>query len=129
MIVLDTSAAIDFLLQTRSARQIEGALRDEDVRAPVHLDVEVFATLRRLVHARTLPLVDAVAALEELRRMLVTRHAIGGMVFEAMTLRDRFGGHDVFFAILARQLGATLVTSDARLARAAEGYVRVRAFL
>lgn len=74
-------------------------------------------------------LTDAVAALEDLRRILVTRHMIGGMVFEAMALRDRFGPHDVFFAILARQLGATLVTTDARLARAAEGYVRVRAFV
>lgn len=78
---------------------------------------------------RRVALLDAVTALEQLRRVLVTRHAVGGMVFEAMALRDRFGGHDVFFAILARQLGATLVTSDARLARAAEGYVKVRAFL
>ena len=85
--------------------------------------------LRRLVLARSVPLVDAVTALEELRRMLVTRHAIGGMVFEAMALRDRFGARDVFFAILARQLGATLLTSDDQLARAAEGYVRLRAFL
>ena len=61
--------------------------------------------------------------------MLLTRHAVGGMVLEAMALRDRFGGHDVFFVILARQLGATLVTTDARLAQAAEGIVRVRPFV
>lgn len=117
------------MLQTRSADRIQAALRDEDIRAPVHLDAEVFTALRRLVRTQSVALADAVTALEELRRLLVTRHTIGGMVFEAMALRDRFGGHDVFFAILARQLEATLVTSDARLARAAEGYVRVRAFL
>ncbi|HEY6959310.1 MAG TPA: type II toxin-antitoxin system VapC family toxin [Candidatus Limnocylindria bacterium] len=126
---MDASAALDLVLQARASKGIEAALQDEDIRAPVHLDAEVFKALRRLVRTERLPLADAMVALDDLRRLLVTRHAIGGMVFEAMALRDRFGGHDVFFAILARQLGATLVTSDARLARAAEGYVRVRAFL
>lgn len=95
----------------------------------MHFDAEAFAALRRAVLTGRLSLVAAVEALDDLRHVVVTRHAITGMLPEAMALRDRFGAHDVFFAILARRLDATLVTSDARLARAAEGYVRVRAFV
>lgn len=129
MIVLDTSAAVHVALHARHGEAIEDALRAEDIRVPAHFDAEAFSALRRGVLTRRVPLDRALAALDELRRLVAARHAIGGMLFEAMALRDRFGARDVFFAILARQLDATLITSDARLARAAEGYVRVRAFL
>lgn len=128
MIVLDSSAAVQLVLRAPNAGDIGAALEGEDVRLPVHFDAEVFAALRRAVVGGRISVPSAIDALDDLRHLVATRHAIGGMVYEAMALRDRFGGHDAFFAILARQLGATLVTSDARLARAAEGYVRVRTF-
>lgn len=95
----------------------------------MHFDAEAFSALRRAVLGRRISLISALDALDDLRHIVATRHAITGMLPEAMALRDRFGGDDVFFAILARQLDATLVTSDERLARAAAGYVDVRAIL
>jgi len=93
---------------------------------PAHFDAEVFSAIRReLLNAR-ISLPQAFAALDETQRMVATRHAIVGMLPDALVLRDRFGGHDVFFAILATRLGATLVTADRRFARAAEGYVAVQ---
>lgn len=89
----------------------------------------MLATLRREVLNHRIELARALSALREVQQMVATRHAVTPMLFEALALRDRFGAHDALFVILARQLDATLVTSDARLARAAEGYVRVRAFV
>jgi len=59
-------------------------------------------------------------------RLVAERVSLLPLYAEAFTLRDRFGPADVFYAVLARSLSATLVTSDAGLARAARGYVDVR---
>ena len=48
MIVLDASAAIDWLLQTSSGRRIEKRTHRETLHAPQLLDLEVTQVLRRL---------------------------------------------------------------------------------
>lgn len=59
-------------------------------------------------------------------RLVAERVSLLPLYAEAFGVRDRFGPADVFYAVLARSLSATLVTSDAGLARAARGYVDVR---
>ncbi len=54
-------------------------------------------------------------------RVALTPHAIG-----AFALRDRFSAGDVWYALLALELGATLVTCDLGQANAGEGIVPVR---
>jgi len=51
VIVLDASAAIDWLLQTAAGQQIENRIysRGESLHAPHLLDLEVAQVLRRLV--------------------------------------------------------------------------------
>ena len=51
MIVLDASAAVDWLLQTSAGRQIEERIyaRNDSLHAPHLLDLEVAQVLRRLV--------------------------------------------------------------------------------
>ncbi len=93
---------------------------------PAHFDAEVYASLRRDVLRGRVPLPRAFAMLHELGSMLVTRHAVAGSLVDAMALRDRFGSHDVFYALLARRLGAMLVTCDGPLSRAAAGFCAVR---
>ncbi len=116
------------MLRSPSAAPIGRLIEQEVLHVPAHFDAEILAALRREVLSRRVALDTALRALLEVQQLVATRHAITGMLLDAMALRDRFGGHDVFFALLARQLDATLVTSDRRLAGAAEGYVRVRFF-
>lgn len=54
------------------------------------------------------------------------RVALAPQAVPAFALRDRFSAGDVWYALLARELGATLVTCDRGLANAAEGFVPVR---
>lgn len=65
------------------------------------------------------------SAVHRLVRLTAGRVALVPLLAEALLVRDRFGANDVFYAVLARSLGATLVTSDAGLARAAGGYCAV----
>lgn len=116
---------MNLVLSAPPARQIAAVLKGEDVHLPAHFDAEVFAAVRREVLRSRVPVARALVALDEAERLIATRHSIAGMLVEALALRDRFGGHDVFFAILARRLGARLVTCDGRFARAARGYVPV----
>jgi predicted nucleic acid-binding protein len=108
-----------------AVQRIESALRREDVHLPAHFDAEVYSALRRLVLTSRISVETGLVALADIERLIATRHSVAGMLLEALALRDRFGGHDVFFAILARRLGARLVTCDERFARAARGYVPV----
>ena len=92
---------------------------------PVHFDAEVFGAIRGLTHRREIVLDEGVAALFRLRTLRLQRVAILPLVAEAFALRDRFAAYDSFYAIVARLSGATLVTCDRGLARAAEGYCAV----
>jgi predicted nucleic acid-binding protein len=94
-------------------------------RVPVHFDAEVFAAIRGMTGRREIVLDDALAALYRLRTLRLQRVAIVPLVGEAFALRDRFGAHDAFYAIVARSSSAALVTCDRRLARAADGYCDV----
>jgi predicted nucleic acid-binding protein len=91
----------------------------------VHFDAEVFAAIRGLAQRREILVDDARVALFRLRTLRLERVAIVPLVGEAFALRDRFAAHDVFYAIVARLSGATLVTCDRGLARAAKDYCDV----
>ena len=93
---------------------------------PAHFDAEVFAAVRSLLRRRAVGVDRAGLALLRNTRLVAQRMPLLPLYPEAFNVRDRFGLGDVFYAVLARALSATLVTSDAPLARAARGYVEVR---
>lgn len=126
MIVLDASAGVEVLLQRPSAAEIAAALQGDEVKVPAHFDAEIFAAVRRLVRRGLIDIGRAELALADGVRLSAERVALAPLVAEAFALRDRFGASDVFYAVLARDRAATLITSDAALARAATGYVEVR---
>ena len=126
MIVLDASAAVELLVaRSRAAASVATVLRNELPRVPVHFDAEVFAAIRGLTRRREIVIDDALASLFRLRTLRLQRVAIVPLVAEAFALRDRFAAHDAFYAIVANLSGATLVTCDRGLARAATGYCKV----
>jgi predicted nucleic acid-binding protein len=121
--VLDTSAALDYLLGEGVAREVGGLLSETaPAAAPQLLVFEVLAVMRREVArggvtaAAARALVDDVGDLPiELFPMLPLR----GRAFE---LRENLTAGDALFVALAEALGEPLVTKDRGLARAATAH-------
>ena len=111
--------------RSRAGTSVAAALRNELPRVPLHFDAEVFAAVRGMTRRREIVIDDALAVLYRLRTLRLQRVAIVPLVGEAFALRDRFAAYDAFYAVVARLSGATLVTCDRGLARAAKGYCKV----
>jgi predicted nucleic acid-binding protein len=121
VIVLDASAAVDWLLQTAAAQRIESRIfsRNQSLHAPELLDLEVAQVLRRLVREGTLPTSRAAAAIQDLLDLRITRYPHSLLLPRIWQLRHNLSAYDAAYVVLAEKLGATLLTRDARLASAA----------
>lgn len=120
MIVLDASVVVEILLRTADASRIEDRVlgAGEPLHAPHLLDVEVAHVLRRYVLAGELTARRAAPALELLAAMPLIRHSHTMLLPRIWGLRENLTAYDAAYVVLAEGLGATLVTRDARLARA-----------
>jgi predicted nucleic acid-binding protein len=130
VIVLDASAAIDWLLQTAAGQQIEKRIysRSESLHAPHLLDLEVAQVLRRLVREAAISAQRADQALQDLLSLRVTRYPHFVFLPQIWRLRHNLSAYDAAYVILAEKLGATLITRDARLAGAAVRGVSIEVF-
>lgn len=119
--VVDASAFIDFLLHgPRVAEvQVEMTDPDRDIHVPALCDVEVVAALRRGMQAGALDEAPAFQALRSYLDYPLTKHGHGPLLARALTLRANFTAYDATYVALAELLGAALLTTDDRLARAA----------
>ena len=119
MIVLDASAAVDFLLAIGASDRIERrvSLPDETLHAPHLLDVEVARALRRLTLRGDVTASRAADALDDLADLRVTRYPHGPLLRRAWQLRPSVSMFDAVYIALAEALEAALITSDAKLAR------------
>lgn len=123
--MLDASAAIELVLGRAAAQAVSALLSDEVLRVPVHFDAEVYGGIRRMIRRGELPETKALEGLYAVRRLRLQRVAIVPLVAQVFALRDRFAAYDAFYAVVARLSGATLVTCDRGMARAAKGYCKV----
>jgi predicted nucleic acid-binding protein len=120
VIVLDASAAVESLLGTAAGLEVAATIdRHETPTTPANFDAEVYGALRRLYLRRVIPRGRAVDAIASLRTFPASRVPIQPMVEAAALYIDRFGSHDVFYALLALYAQCPLLTCDASLARAA----------
>ena len=130
MIVLDASAAVDWLLQTPAGQRIENRIysRKETLHAPHLLDVEVTQVLRRLVRQGVVPAHRAEEAVRDLADLRITRY--GHFVFlpRIWQMRHNFSAYDAAYIVLGESLGAALVTRDGRLAAASGRAAQVELF-
>lgn len=101
-------------------------MRGETIRVPAHFDQEVFSVVRRALRRGVIDASRAEGALLQTARLVAERVPLAPLLAEAYALRDRFSAGDVFYVVVARRAGATLLTSDASLARAASEYAQVR---
>jgi predicted nucleic acid-binding protein len=118
MIVLDASAAIDWLLQTSAGGRIEARvyLHGESLHSPHLLDLEVTEVVRRLSGEGVISSPRADQAIEDLQDLPVTRYPHFVFIPRIWQLRHNLSAYDAAYVALAEELDATLVTRDARLA-------------
>ena len=120
MIVLDASAAVDWLLQTSAGQRIEKRIYvpNESLHAPHLLDLEVTQVLRRLVREGAVSAHRAEAAVRDLLDLRITRYPHFLLLPEIWRRRNNISAYDAAYVVLAENLGAVLVTRDGRLASA-----------
>jgi predicted nucleic acid-binding protein len=130
VIVLDASAAIDWLLQTPVGQQIESRIfsRGESLHAPHLLDLEIAQVLRKLVRESVVTAQREDQALQDLLSLRVTRYPHFIFLPQIWQLRHNFSAYDAAYLTLAEKLGATLITRDARLASAPARGVSIELF-
>jgi predicted nucleic acid-binding protein len=120
MIVLDTSAAIDWLLRTAAGQRIEQRIyARQDTLHTVHLlDVEFVQVLRRLVRQGTLTPKRAEEAIQDLAALRITRYPPVLLLQRIWRLRQNLTANDAAYVALAEKLRAPLITRDHRIAAA-----------
>ena len=117
MIVLDTSAAFEFLADTNIGRRIAARLgRETEVHAPYLIDVELVQVLRRQVRLNILSTARAARLLEDFEAMRIVRYEHLFLVPRIWELRFNFTAYDACYLALTEALGATLLTRDEALA-------------
>jgi predicted nucleic acid-binding protein len=118
VIVLDGAGVVDYLAGREYGPWIEAQLiADGDVHVPHLLDIEVANALRGLVAGDRLSQRDARRALDDFADLELARYPHTPFLERVWQLRTHVTAYDAMYVALAEVLDATLVTTDARLAR------------
>jgi len=118
MLVVDASCLYEVLVGPPLGEQIRGRLAsDPDQVAPQLIDVEVLSVIRRDLLLGRLDATAGDQAVEDLRDWPGERFGHRRLLERAWELRATVRGWDAMYVVLAEGLGATLVTTDARLGR------------
>jgi predicted nucleic acid-binding protein len=130
VIVLDASAAIDWLLLTAPGLRIENRIysRGESLHAPHLLDLEVAHVLRRQVREITISAQRADQVIQDLLKLRLTRYPHFVFLAHIWQLRHNLSAYDAAYVALAEELGATLLTRDAHLASATASKAKIELF-
>jgi len=120
VIVIDASAAVEWLLHSSAGWRIEKRIYagTDSLHAPHVLDLEVAHTLRRLVRESALTAARAEEALTDLLVLRVLRHPHSSFLPRIWQLRHNLSAYDAAYVALAERLDAALLTRDTRLAAA-----------
>lgn len=120
MIVLDASAAVDWLLETSAGQRIETRIysRKESLHGPHLLEIEVAQVLRHLVRQRTVASRRADEAIDDLMDLPMTRYPHAVLLPRVWQLRHALSAYDALYVALAEVLDAPLLTRDGRIASA-----------
>jgi predicted nucleic acid-binding protein len=120
LIVVDASAAVEILTNTHNGVAALKAMRARlPVVVPASFDGEAFNGLRRLAARRAIAHLALLEAIDLLAIFDAERVDIRSSLRAAVRLIENFGGHDVFYVLLAIDRGCPLLTCDLGLARAA----------
>jgi predicted nucleic acid-binding protein len=120
VIILDASAAIEWLLRTQTGIKVDKRIFSPQVplHAPHLLDVEVAQVLRRYVRDRTITPQRGQEALEDLGDLPLNRYPHDFLIPRVWELRATLTAYDAIYVALAELLDAPLLTCDGRIASA-----------
>jgi predicted nucleic acid-binding protein len=127
VIVLDASVMVDLLTkEAPETAHIRARLaRELEVHAPHLVDVEVTHALRGLVLRDRLAAARARRAIRRFAILPLVRWSQTPLLSRVFALHDQLTAYDATYVALAEGLGATLLTRDARMARAAGHRARI----
>ena len=130
MIVLDASAAVEWLLQTTAGQRIENRIysKSETLHSPQLLDLEIIQVLRRLVLKKVITESRADEAIHDLVDLRMHRYPHLPFLGRIWQLRHTVSSYDAAYIVLAEMLGAPLITRDGRLASASGHRASVELF-
>jgi predicted nucleic acid-binding protein len=120
MIVLDASAAVEVLLLTPAGLTLGARIfgSAENLHAPDLLDIEVVQIVRRYERIGDLSASRGQDVVEDLFDLPIERYSHRPLLPRIWELRRNLTAYDAAYVALAEALDATLITRDARLARA-----------
>jgi predicted nucleic acid-binding protein len=126
VIVIESSAVVDALVDDPANPELLALIADSDLHAPSLLDYEVASALRG--HALGGKLADAQLddATEDFTALRIERYPLSTMMRDVLKLRDNFTMYDAAYVVLAQALRLPLVTADAKLTEACRLGVNVR---
>jgi predicted nucleic acid-binding protein len=118
VIVLDASAAVEWLLRTENGERVGERLADPAItlHAPHLLSVEVAQVLRRIERTEEISTARATSALEDLADLDINLYEHELLLPRIWQLRNNLTAYDAAYVALAETLGAPLLTFDRRLA-------------
>lgn len=120
VIVLDASAAIEWLFQSPAGSKVERRIfsPSESLHAPHLLDVEIAQVLRRYARDKTITAQRGQEALEDLADLPLVRYPHDFLIPRIWELRATLTAYDAAYVALAELLDATLLTCDRKIASA-----------
>jgi predicted nucleic acid-binding protein len=127
VIVLDASAAVEILLQSKVGASLAVRLLspESSLHAPYLLDIEVAQVLRRFVLRGEVQPVRAQQALKVLANFPIERYSHETLLPRIWALRQNLTAYDAAYVALTEMLGATLLTRDGRISRASGHSARI----
>lgn len=120
MIVLDASAAIEWLIKGSAGIKVDRRLFSLPVtlHVPHLLDVEIAQVLRRYVRERIITTSRGEEALQDLHDLPLNRYPHDILMPRVWELRAVLTAYDAVYVALAELLDAPLVTCDRKIALA-----------
>jgi predicted nucleic acid-binding protein len=116
---VDASVVVDLLARFRPQSLEELLWAPETVlAAPELIDIEVLNVLRKLDRAGAIPASRVAELPTQIRALRIRKYRHDSLLDGIWALRNMVTACDAAYVALARLLDATLITRDARLARA-----------
>jgi predicted nucleic acid-binding protein len=120
LIVLDASAAIEWLLRTTTGKIVEQRIFSsaETLHTPHLLDAEVAQVIRKYVVAGVITADRGREAIEDLLSLPLARYPHIPLLGRVWELRATLTAYDAMYVALAEALRAPLLTGDRKIAAA-----------
>ena len=127
MIVLDASAAIEWLIKSSKGTKVDRRLfsRPVTIHVPHLLDVEIAQVLRRYVRERIMTASRGEEALQDLHYLPLDRYPHDILMPRVWELRAALTAYDAVYVALAELLDAPLVTCDRKIGLASGHHAAV----